>query len=85
MKKPKPIEYELDNPVKESNYNFLFYILLCAVIGFIISYVFIKAFDNHEKEIEFLRLQKENLKLDIKNNEIELQIKQLEIKKLNCT
>jgi len=61
------------------------YTLLCAVIGYSISYVCIKAFDNHEKEIEFLRLKKENLKLDIRNNEIELKIKQLEIKKLNCT
>ena len=33
------------------------YTLLCAVIGYSISYVCIKAFDNHEKEIEFLRLR----------------------------
>ena len=63
---------------KDSNGKILFYILLCAVIGYSISYMCIKAFDNHEKEIELLKIQKENLKL-------ELKIKQLEIKKLNCT
>lgn len=61
--------------------HILFYFLLCAVVG----YLYNKAFTNYDKEIEYLRLQKENLKLDIENNKIELQIKQLEIKKLNCT